>query len=118
MIIDVYFLLKNPFASTQKRIRLFIIISVSAALGFAIMGQQWTTSKDPALEQLQDTLYQSVVQLNIVLTIGMSIFAYRRIYQSKMQSDLRKAIMTRYGEIVIILAFYCWPVCNLSKPSI
>ena len=45
-IIDLYSLLKNPFSSSEKRIKKYIMISIILAVGLASIGLVLTKSKN------------------------------------------------------------------------
>ena len=75
---DLYLLLKNPFASGDKRIRNFIIISIVMALLLSSITYGLTITQHEFVGELNDYIYLGVAISNTAFSLVCMIFVILR----------------------------------------
>ena len=78
IILDLYYVLKNPFSSTEARIKKFTILTVILSITFSALGLRLTLSKEKFLSSLNLILFILITILNFVLGIATMSFVFYR----------------------------------------
>ena len=78
IILDLYYVLKNPFSSTEARIKKFTILTVIFSVTFSALGLRLTLSKEKFLSSLNLILFILIALINFVLGITTMCFVFYR----------------------------------------
>ena len=116
-VLDLYLMLKNPFSSSEKRIKKAMTGSIIAAVILAWIGLIFTRAKKYWLSELNYRLYQAIAFSNIFVASIVMVLVLIRFRKKGMNPSIKKQISQRYLEFVVLLAIFSWPICYLTKPS-
>ena len=89
-ILDLYLVLKNPFSSSEKRIKKFITISVITSILLASMGLALTKSRKEWLSQLNYNMYMTIAITNLVVAVLVMIFILIRFRKKGMNENIKQ----------------------------
>ena len=89
-VMDLYLVLKNPFSSSETRIRKCIVASVIAAFTFASMGLVLTNKRNQDLAELNYRVYQLIAIINLVVAVVVMILVVIRFRKQGMNSAIKK----------------------------
>jgi len=89
---DLYFVLRNPFSSSEKRIKKYITISILLAFFFASIGLALTKNKHFFLSELNYRVYQAIAILNLVVAVVVMILVVIRFQKKGMNSQIKRQI--------------------------
>ena len=78
IILDLYYVLKNPFTSTEARIKKLTILTVILSITFSALGLRLTLSKDKFLSSLNLILFVLITVMNLTLGIIIMSFVFYR----------------------------------------
>ena len=92
IIVDLYFVLTNPFSSTEARIKKFTILSVLFAIFFSALGLKLTLSKNNFLSNLNLILFIFITLMNLVLGIVTMSFVFFRFRTKGMSKNVKTQI--------------------------
>lgn len=92
IILDLYYVLKNPFSSTEARIKKFTIITVVLSIFFSALGLRLTFSKIDWISSLNLILFVSIALTNFILGILTMIFVFYRFRTKGMSKEIKKQI--------------------------
>ena len=86
---DLYFVLKNPFSSSEKRIKKYITISIMLAFTLASLGLVLTKNKNYFWSELNYRAYQTIACLNLFVAIFVMVLVMFRFRKKGMNSDIK-----------------------------
>jgi len=92
IILDLYYVLKNPFSSTEARIKKMTAATVITSIILAALGLKLTLSKDNYLAKLNLVLFGAISLGNILLGIVAMIFVLIRFRTKGMSENIKKSI--------------------------
>ena len=89
-VMDLYLVLKNPFSSSEKRIKKFIVASVLLAVTFASIGLVLTNKRSYELSELNYRVYEIIAVLNLVVAVIVMIRVVKRFRKKGLNSEIKK----------------------------
>ena len=89
-VLDLYSLLKNPFASSEKRIKKYIMISIVLAIGFASIGLALTKSKNDFYSELNYRVYQVIAISNLLAALTIMVLVILRFRKKGMNQNIKQ----------------------------
>jgi len=92
IILDLYYVLKNPFSSTEARIKKFTIMTVVFSILFSGLGLKLTLSKIEFLSSLNLILFITITITNILLGIVITVFVFLRFRTKGMSENIKSQI--------------------------
>ena len=92
IILDLYYVLKNPFSSTEARIKKFTILTVILSITFSALGLRLTLSKEKFLSSLNLILFILITILNFVLAISTMSFVFYRFRTKGMSKQIKNSV--------------------------
>ena len=116
-IVDLYYVLHNPFSSSEKRVKKYMIISILMSFTLASIGLSMTKAQIYWVSELNFRLYQSIALINLFVAVLVMVLVLIRFRKKKMNENIKKQIQQRYLEFVVLLAIFAWPICLVTKPS-
>ena len=78
IILDLYYVLKNPFSSTEARIKKLTFLTVFLSITFSALGLRLTLSKEQFLSSLNLILFILITAMNFFLGIIIMSFVFYR----------------------------------------
>jgi hypothetical protein len=117
IILDLYYVLMNPFSSTEARIKKFTILTVVFSLICSGMGLWLTLSTVELLSNLNLILFISIAVINILMGVVIMIFVFFRFRNKGMSKNIKDAIKSRYLEFIVVYSILEGPFIFWSKPS-
>jgi len=117
IILDLFFLLKNPFSSTEARVKKLTIIAVMLSVLFAAFCTQLTLSKVDSLAKMNLVLFIFVAAFNIVFGIVTLTFVFVRFRTKGMSEEIKKQIQKRYLEFIVVYSLLEGPFIFYAKPQ-
>ena len=91
-IMDLYLVLRNPFSSSEKRIKKFIVISIVLSLICACSGLAFTKSKTYWVSQTNYFFYQTIAIFNILMAVIVMVLVIFRFRKKGMNSNIKSQI--------------------------
>ena len=76
IILDLFYMLKNPFSSTEARVKKFTVMAVCLAIVFSAVGLRLTLSRAEHLGSLNLYLFLTISVLNILLGIVTTVIVF------------------------------------------
>ena len=92
IILDLYYVLKNPFSSSEARMRKLTIMTVFVSLFCAAIGLRLTLSTVKLWSSMNLILFIFVGLGNIMLGIVIMIFVLLRFRTKGMSSEIKSSI--------------------------
>lgn len=92
IILDLYYVLKNPFSSSEKRMKKFTIMTVCVSLFCAAVGLRLTLSQVKIWSSMNLILFIFVGLCNISLGILTMIFVLFRFRTKGMSVEIKSSI--------------------------
>lgn len=89
IILDLFFMLKNPFSSTDARIRKMTITTFIMSLIFASVGLKLTLLKENQYSRMNLWLFIGVSASNILLGIVTMLFVFWRFRKKGMSQTIK-----------------------------
>ena len=86
IILDLFYVLKNPFSSTEARIKKLTILTVILAITFSALGLRLTLSKQEFLSSLNLILFVLITLWNFcfgIITMSFVFYRFRTKGMSK-----------------------------------
>ena len=117
IIYDLKKVINNPFQSSEKRIKKYMIMSVLGGIFFCTLGLKLTVSHNSMAAEWNYRLYQLICLSNCALATQTVVWLTFRFKKPGMSGDLKKEIRARYIEYVVLYAIFSWPICYVTKPS-
>ena len=91
-VLDLYLVLKNPFSSSEKRIKKYIIVSIMLAFCFASIGLAFTKNKHYWLSEINYRMYQAIATTNLLTAVVVMILVVIRFRKKGMNSEIKQQI--------------------------
>ena len=76
IILDLYSMLKNPFASTEARMKKFTAMTIILSIIFSALGLRLTLSRREFLGSMNVILFLAISITNVVLGIVTMVFVF------------------------------------------
>ena len=92
IILDLYYVLKNPFSSQESRIKWMKVASITAAIFLSVLGLIITLYQDPTYAILNLYLFMFIAGCNMILGIVIMIFVVMTFRTKGMSKDINKSI--------------------------
>ena len=92
LILDLYFLLKNPFSSTEARLKKMTTLTVFFSLLFSALGLWLTISEFRMVSSLNLYLFLLISVANILLAATAMGFVIYRFRTKGMSRNIKKQI--------------------------
>lgn len=92
IILDLYYVLKNPFSSSEKRMKKFVFIAVVVSLICAAAGLRLTLSQVRFWSSMNLILFIFVGLSNLFLGILTMIFVLLRFRTKGMSAEIKSSI--------------------------
>lgn len=89
IILDLFFMLKNPFSSTDARIKKMTIMTLIMSLIFASVGLKLTLLKENQYSRMNLWLFIGVSASNILLGIVTMLFVFWRFRKKGMSQTIK-----------------------------
>ena len=89
IILDLFFMLKNPFSSTDARIKKMTISTLIMSLIFASVGLKLTLLKENQYSRMNLWLFIGVSASNILLGIVTMLFVFWRFRKKGMSQTIK-----------------------------
>ena len=89
-VMDLYFVLKSPFSSSEKRVKKLIIASVLASISFASIGLVLTNFQNQELADLNYRVYMIIAIVNLIVAVIVMILVVIRFRKKGMNSEIKK----------------------------
>ena len=116
IILDLYYVLKNPFTSTEARIKKLTILTVILSITFSGIGLRLTLSKEKLLSSLNLILFILITLWNFCLGIIIMSFVFYRFRTKGMSKQIKQSIQKRYLEFIIVYCLLEGPFIYHAKP--
>ena len=116
-VFDLYMVLRNPFANSEKRVKKLIFINFLTALFLGSLSLSLTKSKKDWVAQLNYWMLLSTFILAFAFAVFMMIIIMMRLNRKGMNKLIKKSIQRRYLEFVLLLTFCAWWMNLVMKPS-
>ncbi len=117
IILDLFFMLKNPFSSTEARIKKMTFVTMVMSIIFASVGLKLTLIKQNDYSRMNLWLFIAVSLSNIFLGIVIMIFVFWRFRKKGMSKTIKTQIQKRYLEFIVVYTLFEGPFIVYSKPS-
>ena len=91
-VLDLYLVLKNPFSSSQKRIKKFVVVSIFFSFLFASLGLVLTKDKNYFVSELNTNMYMAIAVCNLVVACVVMILVLIRFRKKGMNQNIKKQI--------------------------
>ena len=118
IILDLYFVLKNPFNSTEARIKRMTSFTILMALILSGSGLILTLAKDPDWAVANVWLFTGISSCNIALGIVIMIFVVITFRTKGMSKEIKKSIQKRYLEFIVVYSVLEGPFIFFSMPEL
>jgi len=92
VILDLYYVLKNPFSSSEARIKKMTFGTIFSALVLASCGLIITLAEDPKWAVVNLYLFVAIASFNIALGIVIMIFVVITFRSKGMSKEIKKSI--------------------------
>ncbi len=92
IILDLFFMLKNPFSSTEARIKKMTFVTMIMSIIFASVGLKLTLIKQNDYSRMNLWLFIAVSVSNILLGIVIMIFVFWRFRKKGMSKTIKSQI--------------------------
>lgn len=92
LILDLYQLLHNPFQSSEKRLKKYIVNSVLGSVFLSCSGLYMTKSKIFWVSELNFRFYQGVAVTNLVVAVVVMILVLLRFRNKGMNENIKQQI--------------------------
>ena len=92
IILDLYSVLKNPFSSTEARIKKLTTIAIILSIGFSTICLRLTLSDNDKLQKLNLYLFLGIALTNLLLGIVIMIFVFVRFRTKGMSKNIKSQI--------------------------
>ena len=113
---DLYLVMKNPFASSETRVKKFIVISIAIAVILSLTGLGLTLARSDHVADFK-YIYLGFVGFNATFSILCMVFVIYRFRKHGISKSIKKSIQTRYMEFVITFALLEIWIVWATKPS-
>jgi len=90
IILDLFYMLKNPFSSTEERVKKFTVMAVCLSIVFSAVGLRLTLSRAEHLGDLNLYLFLTISVLNIVLGIVTMVVVFVAFRNKGMSQTVKK----------------------------
>ena len=118
IILDLYFVLKNPFNSTEARIKRMTTFTILMALALSSGGLILTLAKDPDWAVYNVWLFIVISICNIALGIVIMVFVVVTFRKKGMSKEIKKSIQKRYLEFIVVYSLLEGPFIFFSMPDL
>ena len=102
IILDLYFVLKNPFSSSEARVKKMTTASITSAFFLSAMCLTLTLTRDPDWCNLNNYLFVAIAIINILLGIIIMVFVVITFRTKGMSKEIKKSIQKRYLEFITV----------------
>ena len=90
IILDLYYVLKNPFSSTEARIKKMTILTITLSIIFSALGLRLTLTKLETISSLNLILFMFLTVTNILLGIITMAFVVIHFRTKGMSKNIKK----------------------------
>ena len=90
IILDLYYVLKNPFSSTEARIKKMTILTIIFSITFSALGLRLTLTKYETISSLNLILFMFLTVTNILLGIITMAFVVIHFRTKGMSKNIKK----------------------------
>ena len=90
IILDLYYVLKNPFSSTEARIKKMTILTIILSIIFSAVGLRLTLTKLETISSLNLILFMFLTVTNILLGIVTMAFVVIHFRSKGMSKNIKK----------------------------
>ena len=118
IILDLYFVLKNPFSSSEARVKKMTTASITSAFFLSAMCLTLTLTRDPDWCNLNNYLFVAIAIINILLGIIIMVFVVITFRTKGMSKEIKKSIQKRYLEFITVYILLEGPFIFYSKPML
>ena len=116
-VIDLYMVLRNPFANSDKRVKKLILIAMMLALVLGTISLYLTSSKTALVAQFNYYMLVLVFWPVIIVALFIMLLIVWRLRKKGMNKRIKKSIRKRYLEFVLLLSLCSWWMQLVMKPS-